>query len=239
MITQDLIDLLKHCLNEPKSSEDQFTSPELLRLLNRGLSWLQSKMLLVNSNAIMAADSVNLVQGSNLLPMPPGHLRIMKAIRISDGVQLYKRRPPYMDYTYGPLKGSNLTVGTFAALPTDWTMFGRYMRIGPTPNASAPSALMIEYVPSISLPADNPNYVPDVADPLLDIVVNKAWCMGLRPSADVGQIATATKALQDSLADFDALCGLPDSTELIPDFDEIDGYFDETSATTSNGIDSR
>lgn len=238
MIVADMLALLKHCLMEPASGNDQFTDPELLRLLNRGFAFLQTQLLAVNNNAVMAVDSVGIVQGSNLIVMPQGNLAVTAISRLSDGQRLYKRSPAWMDNTFGFLKGTGLTVGPVGEKPTDWTMFGRYVRIGPIPSVTVATALAVEYVPSLSVPADNPNYVPQVADPLLDIVINKAWSLGLRPSADLAQHAAAAKALADSMSILPTLSGTPSSMQVLPDFDTVDGFFDD-QGDESNGTYSR
>jgi len=217
--------MLKDCLQEPAASDDQYSTSQLNVLLNRGLLWVQMKVVRINPAAFLAVDSFGVVADKNIYPVPTGSIAILKLVRSSDGKRIAKRSDAYMDVKYGPGVGENLTNVTKAAKPDDWSPFGRYMRLGPTPNATASGAILVTYTPSLTMADDST--VPGIAEPLHDAIVNRAWQLGLRPNADVGMKAAAGKALDESMVDFTDLAGVPSdgAFQIIPDFDSVDGLY--------------
>lgn len=230
MNRSDMRAMLKDCLQEPVGANvDQFSLAQLDALLNRGLLWVQMKIVRVNPAAILAVDTFGVVANKNIYPVPTGSIAIRKVFRTIDGKRLALRPDAWMDVKYGPGVGENLVNVTKADRPVDWSPFGRFIRLGATPNATSSNAISVTYTPSLTM-ADDAD-VPQIPEPLHDAIVNRAWQLGLRPSADIGMKAAAGKALEESLVDFNDLAGVPSdgAIQIIPDFDAIDGLYGSPS----------
>ena len=226
----DMREILKYCLHEPAGAEtDQFSISELNTLLNRAILWVEMKVIRINPDAVLAVDTFGLVANKNLYPVPVGSIAIRKIVRTIDGKRLGRRADGYMDVTYGAGVGENLSNVTTGTSPDEWCPFGRFMRFGPTPNNTLANAIAVTYIPSLTIADDTT--VPQLAEGLFDAVVNRAWCLGLRPNADIAMKAAAAKALEESLEDFDNLAGVPTdgAIQFMPDFDPIDGLYGSSS----------
>lgn len=233
----EMREMLKGCLNEPLGAEtDEFTIPQLNSLLNRGLLAIQMKVARINPAAFLQVDTFATVAFKNIYPVPNGLIAIRKVICTRTGKRLAKRSDGYMDHTFGPSVGSDLSAveGVSSATdPTDYSPFGRYIRLGPTPNNARANAISLTYTPSLTMADDTD--VPQVAEGLHDAIVNKAWTLGIRNNADIGQKAAASQALESSLEDFDDLAGVPidGGIQVMPDFDPVDGWYGEPSEDRS------
>lgn len=225
--------MLKDCLQEPQGAEtDYWSIPALNALLNRALLAIEMKVIRINPTAFMQVDTFAQVANKNLYPIPPGCIAIRKVLCTRTGKRLRLQSDGYMDVTYGAGVGENLQNVTTGQDPRDYVPFGRYIRVGPTPNVARANAISIAYTASLTMAEDTD--VPQLVESLHDAVVNKAWVLGLRPTADIGQIAAASRALDQSLEDFDDLAGVPvdSAIQVIPDFDPIDGLYGEVSASS-------
>ena len=226
-------EMLKVLLQEPAGDEtDQWTIPQLNQLLNRALLWVQMKVVRINPGAFLSIDTQAIVSGTNIYAFPVGAVAIRKIIRTRDGKRLMRQPEGYMDVTYGPSVGTGLSTGVVSGRdPLDWCPFGRYARVGPVPNEALLNGLSFQYIPSLTMAVDA--NVPAITEGLHDAIVNKAWCLGIRPNADISQKAAALKSLEDSLADFDNLAAVPDDSaiQIMPDYDSINGLYGAVTDT--------
>lgn len=227
--------MLKDCLQEPSgTATDQFSIPQLNMLLNRGLLWVATMVQRVNPDAVLAIDTFALAANKNLYPVPTGCVAVRKVVRTRDGKRLARRSDAYLDATYGAVTGESVTTGTTLARdPLEWAQFGRFIRLGPTPNEALANGIRITYIPSLTMSDDAD--VPQLVEGLHDAVVNRAWQLGLRPNADIAQKAAAAKAVEDSILMLPELVGTPtdDAMQLIPDFDGVSGLYGTTTDTDS------
>jgi len=220
-------EMLKVLLQEPAGDEtDQFTIPQLNQLLNRALLWVQMKVIRINPDAFLSVDTQAIVSGTNIYAFPVGAVAIRKVLRTRDGKRLNRQPEGYMDVTYGPNVGVALSTGTVLGRdPIDWCPFGRYARVGATPNEALLNGITFQYVPSLTMAVDA--NVPAITEGLHDAIINKAWCLGIRPNADISQKAAAMKSLEESLDDFDNMAAVPTDSaiQILPDYDSVGGLY--------------
>lgn len=160
--------LLRRRLQEPTA--DQWTDADLTSLLNLGISDVQKLIQGPDPEAYITSADQNIVAGTSDYAFPTGAWW-PQSVALYDTVAL----------TYGDL-GDPVPWGervlAVAGDESKWSLFGRKVRISPTPSASVTSGLRIYYIQSLSESVDgNPLPVPD---PLHGLVVLYAqeWARG-------------------------------------------------------------